>query len=210
MKKVLIDCDLQTMKMITSMLAIGYPEIQVVGMVVTEEKERSVACMIDMVRKFPGEIEIIALSTLSNIAAAIEKAPDVMKTVKRLIILGGLEHVQGDYSPVAEQNFGKDPKAAEIVFKNDSIQKVMAGLDALELLTVPVSVKKVFLALGMLNTDEAVQSKKAYVEIETEGIAAGQSVCDTDGEFHQGKTNAEIICGVTGEKVFSSIFRRVE
>lgn len=206
-KKVIVDCDARIKPFIELMFKMKFSEVQIEGITTTEEKQKSVDFILDTIRKHPDIITIVALSELTNIAAAIEQDEKTMESVKELIIAGGSECIQGDYSPVSEENFGKNPKAARNVFADSSIKKIMIGLDVTESLMIPSFLKKAFVAMGMLTDNTMVRSKKAYVQIETDGIAAGQSVCDNAGEFHEGETNAEIISYVDSDKIFSVIFR---
>jgi purine nucleosidase len=70
----------------------------------------------------PGEIEILAIGPLTNIAAAIRKDPSVAKSVKRLTIMGGaiasLSDGGGNATPNAEFNFWVDPEAARLVLRS--------------------------------------------------------------------------------------------
>lgn len=206
MKKVIIDCDSQIEKFVVPIFKIGFPEIEIVGVTVAEKGQEAVDFIIDTIKSHPDEITVVTLSALTNIAAALEKDLDTMGKIRELIIVGGAKQVQGDFSPVAEKNFGNDPKAAEKVFKDNSIKKIMVGLDVTEKVIVPDSIKKLFLAVGILGDSTVIQGKKEYVEIETKGIAAGQSVCDVGGQFHEEKTNAEVAYSVDNQKLFLTVF----
>ncbi|GKX31784.1 hypothetical protein SH1V18_42640 [Vallitalea longa] len=77
----------------------------------------------------PGEIEIITLGTLTNIALAIRLAPDTMRKVKRITIMGTAGLGVGNVTPVAEFNIWQDAEAAKIV--NDFGVPIMyVGWDA--------------------------------------------------------------------------------
>ena len=70
----------------------------------------------------PGEITIVALGPLTNIAQAIQNNPDFAKKVKRLFIMGGaiasLPDGSGNITPNAEYNFWVDPEAARITLRS--------------------------------------------------------------------------------------------
>ena len=74
-----------------------------------------------------GELEVVAIGPLTNIAIAIAKYPDLEKSIKRLLIMGGAIE-GGNATTAAEFNIYADPHAAQAVFKS-SIPKVMFGLD---------------------------------------------------------------------------------
>lgn len=57
---------------------------------------------------------LLALGPLTNIAQAVQRCPDTLRTLGSLVILGGAKH-GGNKTPVAEFNFWQDPEAAELV-----------------------------------------------------------------------------------------------
>lgn len=70
----------------------------------------------------PGEITIVALGPLTNIAHAIQSNPDFAAKVKQLVIMGGavasLPDGAGNITPNAEYNFWVDPEAARITLRS--------------------------------------------------------------------------------------------
>ncbi len=76
-----------------------------------------------------GNLTIIALGPLTNIAKAILKNPRAMKKIKEIIIMGGAIRVPGNKNRVAEFNFFVDPEAADIVLKFP-VKKTIIPLDA--------------------------------------------------------------------------------
>ena len=64
----------------------------------------------------PGDITLIAVGPLTNIALALRLDPQLPTRVKQLIVMGGALHEAGNVSPVAEANFLSDPHAADEVF----------------------------------------------------------------------------------------------
>lgn len=85
--------------------------------------------MIEIVNNYPGEVEILALGPLTNVAKAIKSNLLFEKNVKRLVIMGGAVRVPGNMgNNTAEFNFLCDPEAADIVL-NSSIDKTVIPLD---------------------------------------------------------------------------------
>ncbi|MFI3283937.1 MAG: nucleoside hydrolase [Erysipelotrichaceae bacterium] len=76
-----------------------------------------------MACKYEGELEVITLGRMTNLAQAILKYPDLIKKIKKVVAMGGTLKVSGNVSPVGEANFAGDPKSCDIVF--------MSGLDVL-------------------------------------------------------------------------------
>ena len=70
----------------------------------------------------PGEITIVALGPLTNIAHAIQSNPDFAGKVKQMVIMGGavasLPDGAGNITPNAEFNFWVDPEAAKITLRS--------------------------------------------------------------------------------------------
>ncbi len=63
-----------------------------------------------------GEVVLVAIGPLTNLAIAVRLAPEMVSFVDRLVIMGGAVHAQGNTSQVAEFNVYSDPEAASIVF----------------------------------------------------------------------------------------------
>jgi inosine-uridine nucleoside N-ribohydrolase len=84
--------------------------------------------IVDMARQYPGEITIVAIGPLGNLALALRLEPELPKLVKAVSIMGGAAFVRGNVTPVAEANIWNDAYAAEIVFAADW-ELNMFGLD---------------------------------------------------------------------------------
>lgn len=85
--------------------------------------------IVDIIRNNPGEVTLLTLGPLSNIARAFQLDPDLPKLIPQIIMMGGAITVPGNKNRVAEFNFFVDPEAANIVFSS-SIPKVLVPLDA--------------------------------------------------------------------------------
>ncbi len=84
--------------------------------------------IIDTCLANPGEITLVTLGPLTNIALALRIRPDLPRFVRRLVMMGGAISAPGNVSPVAEANVHNDPEAARLVF-NAGWEITMAGLD---------------------------------------------------------------------------------
>lgn len=69
----------------------------------------------DLAGRYPGELILIAVGPLTNVARAVMKDPDRMRGLREIIIMGGAFETGGNVSPVAEFNIHADPHAAQIV-----------------------------------------------------------------------------------------------
>ncbi len=75
--------------------------------------------IIDTIRGNPGEITLVAIGPLTNLAIALLMAPDIAALVERVVIMGGTgEHGPGNISPSAEFNFWVDPEAVRVVLRS--------------------------------------------------------------------------------------------
>ncbi len=74
-----------------------------------------------------GELELIPIAPMTNIAQAIMVYPDLKKLIKRIVFMGGAKY-GGNITTTAEFNIWGDPEAAKIVFAS-GIPMVMVGLD---------------------------------------------------------------------------------
>lgn len=80
------------------------------------EKENAVPFLLRMVKEFPGEITIVALGPLTNIAMAIKMDPLFLDLVKVVVWSGGSVEGVGNVEPGLEFNSYFDPMATHIVF----------------------------------------------------------------------------------------------
>jgi purine nucleosidase len=76
-----------------------------------------------------GEIEIIALGPLTNIAVAMMLDPDAMRKVKKISVMGSAGLGYGNVSPVAEFNIWQDAEAAKITL-DFGVPLLFVGWDA--------------------------------------------------------------------------------
>ncbi|KAG7653196.1 Ribonucleoside hydrolase-like [Arabidopsis suecica] len=72
--------------------------------------------LVEQAKLYPGEITVVALGPLTNIALAIQLDPDFSKNVGQIVLLGGAFAVNGNVNPASEANIFGDPDAADIVF----------------------------------------------------------------------------------------------
>jgi len=88
----------------------------------------AVGVLVESVRAAPGELELVTLGPLTNVAEAFERAPDVPRALRRVVVMGGTSDAVGNQTPVAEYNVWADPEAAAVVFASGA-PLVMVGWD---------------------------------------------------------------------------------
>ncbi|HTQ53499.1 MAG TPA: nucleoside hydrolase [Bryobacteraceae bacterium] len=89
----------------------------------------AVEALAGAIAKQPGEVTILALGPMTNVAMLLRLHPDLESKIKRIVFMGGNVHVPGNASPAAEFNFWFDPEAAQIVLRSRVPEKIMFPLD---------------------------------------------------------------------------------
>jgi purine nucleosidase len=81
------------------------------------EREHGVDALIALAAASPGEITVLCIGPLTNIAMAAIKDPRFVTNVKALVIMGGSNNARGNITAAAEYNFYVDPEAAKTVLE---------------------------------------------------------------------------------------------
>ncbi|TAN58744.1 nucleoside hydrolase [Patescibacteria group bacterium] len=84
--------------------------------------------IVEIVKTYPGEITILALGPLTNLARAFQKDETIVPMIQEVVMMGGAIAVPGNKNRVAEFNIFVDPDAANIVFRA-AVPKVLMPLD---------------------------------------------------------------------------------
>ncbi len=84
---------------------------------VREEPEHAVNALLRLTAEAPGELAIVAIGPLTNIATAVVMDPGFAARVRSLYIMGGSNNGRGNITPSAEFNFYVDPEAAQVVLE---------------------------------------------------------------------------------------------
>ncbi len=75
--------------------------------------------LIDTLRREPaGTVTLVPVGPLTNIAMALQRAPDIAARIPEIVLMGGAYFEVGNITPAAEFNIYVDPEAAEIVFRS--------------------------------------------------------------------------------------------
>jgi purine nucleosidase len=90
--------------------------------------ESAAEFIVQKVMAAPGEITLVPIGPLTNIAAALALEPSIVEHIKEVVLMGGNAFVPGNASPAAEANIHNDPEAADIVF-GAGWRVTMVGLD---------------------------------------------------------------------------------
>ncbi|MGH6897281.1 MAG: nucleoside hydrolase [Geminicoccaceae bacterium] len=88
----------------------------------------AVDAIIGILRAEPaGTVTLCPVGPLTNIATALQKAPDVVPRIREIVLMGGAIG-EGNITPAAEFNIYVDPHAADLVLRS-GVPIVMLGLD---------------------------------------------------------------------------------
>lgn len=116
----------------------------------------------DMARAHPGEITLVAVGPLGNLALALKLEPALPTLLREVIIMGGAILEPGNVSPVAEANIWGDPHAADKVF-TAGWKLTMVGLDVTHQVIMPVALfKKIAAHHQHLATDTLLHAVDFY------------------------------------------------
>ncbi len=81
------------------------------------QEQHAVDFLIETLRTEPeGAITLVPIGPLTNIATAIQRAPDIIPRIREIVLMGGGYFEGGNITPTAEFNIYVDPEAAKIVF----------------------------------------------------------------------------------------------
>jgi inosine-uridine nucleoside N-ribohydrolase len=77
--------------------------------------QSAVDLLIERIKTAPGELTLVAIGPLTNLALALRHEPSIAQQVREVVIMGGALRVPGNVTPSAEFNIYADPHAAQIV-----------------------------------------------------------------------------------------------
>ncbi len=100
-------------------LNLAPPRLQPAGL-------HAVDALIKLIGEYAGHVTLVTLGPLTNVAAALIKAPEMARQVQQCYIMGGAANTIGNITPAAEYNIWCDPEAARIVF-HSSMPVLMIG-----------------------------------------------------------------------------------
>ena len=93
---------------------LGYAELP--AAVAGLSERHAVDLLIDEARKAPGEITLVTLGPLTNLAIAVLREPELPRLLRSYVLMGGAYRSPGNTAPTTEWNINVDPDAAKVVF----------------------------------------------------------------------------------------------
>lgn len=119
---------------------------------VQPRREHAMDFLIRRIMASPGEITLVAVGPLTNVALAIRREPRVVEAVRDVIVMGGAIRHGGNTTPLAEFNTYVDPHAAHIVYHSGlpitlvpldvTYQCILTPADVQRLLRIDASVSR--------------------------------------------------------------------
>ena len=116
--------------------------------------------LIEAISAAPGEITLIAIGPLTNVALAVRRHPALTSLVRNFVIMGGSAG-RGNVTPAAEFNIAADPEAAAIVF-DAGWTVTMVGLDVTLQARATPAVRERMRGLGRLAGELLLPSLAGY------------------------------------------------
>lgn len=119
--------------------------------------------LVAAIRQHPGEITLLAIAPLTNIATALLQAPDIAAQIKEIILMGGSTD-QGNHTAAAEFNIYADPEAADVVFRS-GVPLRMFGLNLCRQLAVTGAEVEQLRQVGTPRSDWLAGYLESYLRI---------------------------------------------
>ncbi|MGD9711190.1 MAG: nucleoside hydrolase [Thermomicrobiales bacterium] len=101
------------------------------------EAAKGPATMVRLAQQMAGELTLVCVGPLTNLAIALNVEPDLPSLVKSVVIMGGAYRVQGNMTKAAEFNYFVDPEAAAQVFTAPFPEIIALGLDVTHQAPIP-------------------------------------------------------------------------
>lgn len=95
---------------------------------ITHKYEYASEFIVKQVTQLPGQVTVITVGPLTNLATALMREPAIAHSIARVVVMGGAVTVPGNVTPMAEANIYADPEAAEYVFRSGA-PLTLVGLD---------------------------------------------------------------------------------
>jgi purine nucleosidase len=118
---------------------LGYAELPPAARSLSDR--HAVDLLIEEARRSPGDLTLVTLGPLTNLAVAVLREPELPRLFRRYVLMGGAYRSAGNTAPTTEWNINVDPDAAKVVFNAWAVARaadpsvgrpVALGLDVTE------------------------------------------------------------------------------
>jgi purine nucleosidase len=126
----------------------------------------------------PGQVTLVAIAPLTNVALAIRREPRIVQAVREVIIMGGALRSDGNTTSLAEFNFFVDPHAAHIVLHSGMPMTLLPWDITKDILLMQADVDRLT-ALDSPVSDFIAEATRFYMEFHLACFGySGCSICD--------------------------------
>jgi purine nucleosidase len=94
---------------------IGYAELPPARQALSNR--HAVDLIIEEARRLPGELLLITLAPLTNVAVAVLREPELPRLLRGLVMMAGSYRSPGNTAPTSEWNVAVDPEAMQVVLR---------------------------------------------------------------------------------------------
>lgn len=106
----------------------GIGDVEIPDSARKAEDESAVDFIIDSVKKYGKDLVYVPTGPMTNIAAALKKAPEIKDEIGKIVLMGGALTIHGNVNAWTEANISQDPDAADVLFRSGA-PVTMIGLD---------------------------------------------------------------------------------
>jgi purine nucleosidase len=106
----------------------GLGDVDVPEVDVPSAERHAVDAIVDAARDAPGEVTLLCIGPLTNLALAVAREPDLPDLLDEVWVMGGSLEYRGNVTPAAEFNFWVDPDAARRVLREFDVHLVDWGV----------------------------------------------------------------------------------
>lgn len=141
--------------------------------------QHAVETLLRLFRSSPGELELVTLGPLTNIATALAMEPDFAHWVRHCYIMGGSAATLGNVTPAAEYNFWCDPEAARRVLHSGMNMTLLGWELSCGEATLSDQDRQSVLALDNARARTAIESNRsALIAVRTLQGQSGLALAD--------------------------------
>lgn len=121
-------------------------------------QENAANLIIDIVNANPGEITILCIGPVTNLALALLKEPTLRKKIKNVVSMAGTIHYPGNATPSSEYNVFCDPESFDILLRS--------GID-LTIIPLDVTYQCLFTKAHVARLDSAREDIRTFIDRST-------------------------------------------